>query len=495
MAVRIDIGGRDMLAAKIDKQNKAWAKTLSLLKQNVNLGKEGSKEMRRLIEAQQTPQERYNRTLAKAKVLLDGTKEGQRAYAKVIEAANRRLEKQGKAHRDAFGPAVLSNIKSVASQYLGVAAAIAVATRALRAYEDLSESAVSRVGTAAESRALLKQVSGGSQSTFDRLLSESKSQRRGFTTEIEANTLKFALRSAGIKPGQQQLFFDLAGQKAVQNVPQFAGQTKAFQTATLGKAGSVRDIASQAIAASGIASAKVDEVLQAATQSAGGGTAIGFTPQELLAGAATLSRIPGNAPEAGTQLRAFAKAIGRKEEFAGTTLEGAVDRISGKNLTIAQQIKFFGREEAAAGFRGLSSPEQRGILRQTTAGLKRSIQEDLVGRTLNIKDPLADPVRRSVSAKIQTDIVANETLSTREAAENTAVANARRRGIQRGFGPARMALLETDLFLGDVLGQDPHTLSQAADDQGYILNRIAAGIDMLNGHQQRKPEAVPTVEK
>lgn len=246
MAVRIDIGGRDTLAAQIDKQNKKWQETGRLLKENVKLGKEGARELGRLIESQRTPQERYNRTLDQANKLLKSGAINQQQYSRAVEAANRRLERQSKKTSElgnsmgALGSRFTSFAGIAATALRGVSAQLETLNRqadatlasltAQQSFVELQPEGTrsarrqkvldlarkfgvgqDRLGSAFDVTQALQSVPGG---TFPAALEGAKSVFRAGQLGVPLQAAKEAEvvgQSLGQKPGQTLRSFFIAG--------------------------------------------------------------------------------------------------------------------------------------------------------------------------------------------------------------------------------------------------------------------------------------------
>lgn len=346
------------------------------------------------------------------------------AYGKLadrIKGTGKGFEKARERRKAAFGSEAAAELASYAGRMVSLTAVIGGVVSALRDARDLSRELASSQRASEGGLSQLAQLAGGSPDKMRALGLQSRLlYAQGVGANLsEAAQVVFQLESAGINTKDVRGTFASLGQ-SISDPVGFARSAKTLQAA-LGedRAGSIRDILSRAFQASAASPAQTPELLEAAAGSAAFAGQAGVGIDELLAGTAILATKTGSASVGGTQMRAFVKAMGQREEtrraMQSGGLRGALDYLQSEGLT--SQAAFtaepseggFGmRAEAFQGMRGLL--ESQDIMGDEARKIGAAPARDLVGQVgASLKgDPGVRAARLARIAEIEKELAGAE---------------------------------------------------------------------------------------
>lgn len=314
---------------------KALQKVVGASKQVGNEYDANSRAAQRLYDATRTPQEQYNRSLEKYNRLLEDGRINQETHARAVEMAKHKLEEAGKAGEEAWKKGAES-AKGFITEIAGIASAAGLAIKALEEMQRVREEAAQDQRSSEKGLSALKQLAGGKQENFEKLLEEAKQtyQEGGAKDLNDAAQTTFMLHSIGAGD-QRQFFSQLSHSGAVSNPEQLARSAQTLRTAMGGdKTGDFRTLTSEAFAAAENSPFSVEHVLQATAQSGQGARALGLGVPEMMAGTSLLSQASGSAEMAGTQMAALMKALrkigaGKTGGGEDTGIDQSIDEVLG----------------------------------------------------------------------------------------------------------------------------------------------------------------------
>lgn len=344
------------LQKSFDKLAKAGKKgtteKLALDKKQIEL----DKQRKRVLEQIMTPQEKYNRKMKELSTLLGRNKLSQDQYWRAVRKTQVELKRAEVTGTKAFGASSLRNLAAMAAGVASVTTAVSLLRRTWDDVATARKGAAGKQEAALSGLASLLQLAGGDPDKMEKLVAAGKGFYRegGAASLDEAYRTTFQMESAGVLD-QRTFFANLFG---ITDAGEVAGSVGKL-TAAMGRkeVGSAAQIVSKGLAAAGpIPGASVSDILTAATASGKAARQLGLSDEELIAAVSTTAQEAKSADVGGTQVYALLRALGRKgfvEKFKGKPLEEMLQSITEKGMTKPQLIKFFGRQEAEAGFSAL----------------------------------------------------------------------------------------------------------------------------------------------
>lgn len=316
---------------------------------------------------------------------------------------SKKTARKSKSMADGFS----SQFRQMATGALSVAAAVGIITTALQRMNAERQKARQGLTQAAGGIGQLGQlaITGGrfDPQKFQGLISSAQAiSAAGGQDPGAATALQFALTSGGLA-GERDLFAKL--RFITPNVPGLTANIAGFQAALGPRAGSARQILSQALVASGRTKTNISQILATALEPAQEAAAIGTTPSELMALTAVLTRATRSPEIAGTQIKALAGFIGTKglggqgiiaalpeiglkaQEQLKKRMINDLENLRAKTPTQAEAItKYIGNIRARSGFRGIlrQIDEARGLQTQLiTAGAAARQGPGLIGEVIS----------------------------------------------------------------------------------------------------------------
>jgi len=503
----------------------------------------------------ETPQEKYNRSVANLDRLLKANKLSQEQYNRAVGQAKQQMDaagdagkKAGEKTEGAFGAKAVAGLKSYAAGVVSVTAAIALVKGGLSEIIRLGEEAAARARGSISSIGQLRQVST-SQQDFDALVGQARQVQSMGIEESRAAQIVFSGRSAGLSEEETMLLGQMEGVGFIGDTASMAANVKAIQKAMGTKeTGGMRDIVSKSLAASGGAPAAAEQILKATAVAAGGLGSISVADEELLAAVANVSNVVG-ADVAGTQVRsllfaigessavgtgnkqalaraqqamaaargpdatkqaqkdlakaqkAVASPIGRFDVTGSTSLMDMVGEIEAMGLDDQGLMELLGRKEAISAYRLLS--RNRGDMTSLRGQIDQAAGSDLLGHADAVfRDPSLDAAVAAKAAEgaVEVGMVGDG------ASVNLAEALMQRENasyLEAGRGPGWAVANRADSYLSDWAKSawDPNWLAQ--DRATEFLSNAPAdvigtpsyrkGVELIN--QNREAFGIDTDEE
>lgn len=305
----------DQIAGSMKKVEEAAKKTANPklteeYKQAAKEAKALERAAKRVYDETRTPAEQHNRKMAELNELLKQGKIDQETY-------NRAARQGADANREAFGDQAVGRVKNFVIGLAAGVASLQTIKQLMLDARQISDDAGKRIVDDESARRSFRQVAGGDQATFDRLLSERDRlrQSQGLTPE-EAAQLVFGAASAG------DTFLDdvdlFASLKDI-NFSADAGITSAqkLQAAFGGEAGagSSRQILNKILAAAGPSPVMADQIAGAASITSVPFAGIGGSDEELLALLGVLSEATRSPDDAGQKIKSLSDQIFKKRHL------------------------------------------------------------------------------------------------------------------------------------------------------------------------------------
>jgi len=404
--------------------------------------------------------------MADVKFVLDAdTAKAVQGFLKVVDAqkktegqfdrTNRKGQKQGDMLLK-IGTDGVRHIAGLVTQWISVAGAIGGATKALSAYNAMKAAGEDRAKSVRFQLGALSQLFAGDQQGFDKAVAE------GYKTSVQAGMplgealgLQFGLQSFGIAD-QREMFADLYG--TVEDVKATAEAAVTLQTAFGEKeTGSIRDVLSKGLAASGKTKTSLDTIMNAMSGGAALFRQLGASDEEAWATAAVLSRVTKNPEEAITQMEGITTGLmrhdlGGKGMFAG--LQAIDKELAGK--TEAERIAWFGRKEGNIGALNVTNnmADVMDVFREVSAG------NDLVGGAIAVRrgNELAASVERSARSTQDLEQSQMERFGETETDRGSVINEVLAERIRRGDNALELAFTKALLGVENFFGASSETL-------------------------------------
>lgn len=395
--------------AKVMKQqDEMIEKYKKMLREAKKAAKEGGTELERFAaktnKINRTPAQKYREEVEHLNQALKAGLINQETY-------NRAVARAGQAHNASFGASAVARLSSIAAVALyvkrvwdGITGSIQRANEEIaKIAERQKESAggLGELSQLAETPEELRRMVADAKKTF---------AEGGAVSLDEAGKLQFALESAGISKYRKDVS-QLQGSGTVRDATSLVNAAAALEAALGTKeTGSFRDIVSKGFGASKISPAHMEDIVQAAAKSGSQGKALGIGDEELLASVAAISKVVGNADEAGTEVESLLKQI-EKFGIAGGYLEGgktlqeqvaAIDKLVKEGTDVREILG--DRQEGIKAFRTLAGEEGTGLFNQAMKNIAEAERTDAFGVKVNLArqaDPTlaAEQLRKRTAAR------------------------------------------------------------------------------------------------
>lgn len=303
-----------------------------------------------------------------------------------------KVKEAGRSTDEAFGAKTLGKIGAISGGLIGIRKATQMAIDALKEMQRVRLQAAREGREAGPGLAQLGQVADETTSMAQLQVRAEKFYGAGASPSLGAAAdVVFALKSAQSLDAQG-IVQDLAASAVAQDPAGLVEAAKTIQSSFgKGEAGSIRGIFSKAFAASGQSPSRVPELLQAGASAGSVSAGLGFTDESIMAAVAMAATAAGSASTGGTQIEGLLTTIKKKHDVLGKpgTFREAVSAIAEKtgNMSLAEQVKFFGRKEGQQGFSTVS--RQMDDFDRIRGLIVQAEKDDLAGKKAKI--PGTDP--------------------------------------------------------------------------------------------------------
>lgn len=362
----------------------------------------------RIIQDNETPQDRYNRKVAELSRLFVAGKLNVEQMDQALARYRHELNQVAPAQDQAFGDRAGQQMTSFLLRYVGPGALLAGATAALQRYhQELQGIAATLQGdrSGLGELAQLAATSSDPQGKMASLVDEAKkiSSMGAGTSLGEAGHLVFALESANITdPKHRELVAKALSYGTLRDANNFASSIAAVRSAfpdltpgqTLG----------MGIVAGTISPGDASQVVAATGKSAQQLKALGYSPAFGLAAESILSRDYGGAQEGGARLEQMLKHLEHEGFATDPTLKGmdpiAMLRKIGAGGLGQENLRKYagGRMEALQGFRSLiGNVDLLDQLTKQAAGGDEGLVNNMID--LAKQTPEIDASRQAIAAQ------------------------------------------------------------------------------------------------
>lgn len=356
---------------------------------------------KRIVDANLTPLERYNRSLDTMARAVKAGKLSMDDAEKTAARLRSKLDEAGQSGKTAFGAAAVDSLLSYAQGMVGISAAIGGISQAFRQVETDAQSAADRVFGSLGAFGELQQVATSPQD-FQRLAG----QARGFVSSgvfapeqmAQAADFVFALRNAGYTDAEMSFIGQLGSSKQVkpENLQKVAEGLKKFQNIFGAKqAGTIEQVAQKVFSAAGTMQTDFAPAATAATLFGSEAAALGYSDEEALAAFVAIEQQSPGAEEAATRLRSMLTQI-QKQGLNKGSLSATVTDLVAKVRRGRSAISLLGETRAAAGLNILSGVEGSRTFTQQIGSITAAQNQDLIG-TQRFLD--SDPVLRAARVR------------------------------------------------------------------------------------------------
>ncbi|WP_425399975.1 hypothetical protein [Aeoliella sp.] len=402
------------------------AESIEGINENYEKTTKGAKQLERaagrIVQANLTAQERYNQKMSELARLVKAGKLSMDEAEKAALRYRKQLDRAGESGRKAFGADMLGGLRSMATGYLSVQAAINAVTSAMSDLQAQEEAAAQRARASTAGLGELAQLAATAQDpkqAYADLLQEAREFRAAGAAESteEAAGQLFSLVSAELERRDRDFAKKLRASGVMSEV---GGASTAYSAMTTalgkGEVGSFEEMISKALAASSIAPALANEIVQASAQSGGSAAALGISDEFLLSATAILGKKTGTAAQGGTQLAALLKGIEERtgDEFKGKSGIEIIKELKGRDLDRAGIVGLVGnRAEAVEGLRTLiaNSAQLEQLLSEVQSAASRGVARTALG--LPDTDQVVRSGKTAKASAGMRDVVEQETLSQR----------------------------------------------------------------------------------
>ena len=371
----------------------------------------------------------------------------------------------GKESGKAFGGSNLANLKSTVAQFVGIGAAIGVATRALREFQSVKAGAAETIKGAAGPIKTLNQISGGDPERLRELLRTTKSlSAQGIPLNQAASTV-FSGTSLGfsqeeIKAAGRFMAFTTDIQPILDARSSLAA---AFGPQAAG--GSLRATTNALLAGAEKSKISVVPLSKEALQPAASVRKLGGTAVETIAAVSLLAKGLKSAEEASTATSQAANILARDKRLKGGGLLAGIEFAAG--LDEKQLTQLIGKNvRAEKGIRGLvlNLPEFRSFIEEIKTDIARTGPGDRVAGAIRVAGAVT-PLRELRASEIafaqrqaaEAGMFGGQEL-TREAIENATF----KMLTESGVGGLRRFVVRQEFNLRALLGDDLNDTFDAA---------------------------------
>ena len=455
MAIRQTLTGDATGAVKaIGDLQKAIKKGDEELKKTTKSAK-GLEQQARRINEQADPQRRYNRQIDQLALLVKKGEVNLREANIVAAKYGQRLERAGRAGKEAFGQRVAGPLNSMIGRFASAAAVVGTITAALRDAEAQAQQTADSVFRSLDAFGELQQVSENPEAFAKQVGFARSLVARGIVSpenrELAAD-IAFQLTSAGFTDSEKEILASAAEAKQIRSsgIVGFGGALRKAQGLFGGAEGiSVADIADRILSTSAATQANATQTALASAQFASASQSLGFNGDASLAALVLVEEKAKNIDEAATQVANLFDAIDKGGLSKGTLAE-TVDFIQSRIESGEGAFDILGNKRAVKGFRAIAS--QRSLLQPEIDRIANS--QGALGRQRFIE---SDPILRSAALReaaqgrlaSQTEAIAAEKENLFE------VVAAERKAVRREeLGTLGAAILGYAERLDDFLGRE-----------------------------------------
>jgi hypothetical protein len=298
--------------------------------------------------------------------LTDAQKKAELQAMRTGAAGARATQKMKRGARSAESG--MSSLTSSLKGFVSGAAAIAMATRALTAFNEEKRKAAEGIETGEFARAQLAQLADTPEQMRKLVAESNKSRAQEGMTQIAADQLQFQLTSLGLAQ-HRGMFASMYGMADVAQLAEGVGTLQ--QAFGKQETGDARRVVNKLLTASQTSKTTIEQFSPAATLAAKQMGMIGGTDEELYATLSVLAKSLKSADMAGTQIGGLADVL-TKKGFTGKGLLGGVTEmekyIKAQGIEGEEFIKFFGRKEARLAY--LSVLKDRDQIKETQKAIE-----------------------------------------------------------------------------------------------------------------------------
>lgn len=402
--------GNAQVLAEIEAQRAAHERNKTAVKginaefrQQEQAQRRASSEVDRIARANETAQERYNRKLKEAQVLLKDNpqllgKEQQRLRAELDKT-----EKKTGLLGDRFSAAFsVAKVTGIIGGFVSLGKVIQEASRYFTELEQNAQAAADRSLQSTGAGGELAQLFATPQE-YQSALAEGRGlvSRGIFKPEEESQALDyvFALRSAGYTEEDRAFLAEIGEKRHIRpgGLRTAAASLKKQQTIFGGPeaTGSLRDVYNKVIAASSETQSNVSQLSEASLQFGQSGTALGIPHTQQLAALVTVEGVAKDVGIASTQLDSLFSAVDKKGLKARGSIGAILDEIAGIEAAGGNLFELLGRKEAVKGYRALR--QNRAAFEQRSGRITAAPQADILSTQLGFIESdleLASALRR-----------------------------------------------------------------------------------------------------
>ena len=390
---------------------------------------------------------RQRRSLAEVgRAVRDVTQEERRLEREAAKTA-RAQEKAGKAGRQAFGSQAVSNLRSYVMGMVSITAAGAAIVRMMQEAKRIGEEAAQRARASKMGVGQLKQLSGGSQQKYDRLIGRVDALESMGLERETAGQVVFAAESAGFGE-DTKLLGQMQAEGFIGNAQGMIQSVASVKSAFAGgdDTGSLKQMMGKALVASAATPVTADKLQDMLSEAAQGVGNLGFSDEEVLAGTAVASKTLRE--KSGIYMRQLLNRLGRlsaerttatpeeqalaavaeskqaegleltddeqtaletmeslkiaREKLKGANLQGQslvgmIETIDAAGFSDLELQKLLGNTRAVSAYRELASkPGEVTALKQQ---LDASQQQDIVGQYMSVTDDSQEATVRRQAAE------------------------------------------------------------------------------------------------
>jgi hypothetical protein len=361
--LRIDGDGGGAVKA-ISDLNAAISKTDAALGKTAKSAKTLETAAGRIVKANETAQEKYNRRIAELAELVNRGKLNWDQAAQAARRYEQQLEKAGNTGRRAFGDEAIAKLGQFAAGYFSLGAAVGAVQQALADVEQQAQRSADAVFASLASAGELQQLSE-SPEQFQALMGESRSLvKRGIVRpdqSREAFETVFNLQSAGFNPQEREAMFAAADKKQVKDIVGLGGKLRGAQDVFgVEDTGDISEMLDKVLT---VSKATLENATKTAEQIPNFGSearALGVDFETAAAAYVAIRKQSAGAEIASTRERALFAAIDKGGLYEGdlpSTIAAITKRIEGGKSA----FDVLGNIRAVAGYRALATPEGQNI--------------------------------------------------------------------------------------------------------------------------------------
>jgi hypothetical protein len=387
----------------------------------------------KLWRAQQKVLAQQTKIANEYKKIAKEAREAKKAAEEQAKAQKAAMEAAQRAHENAFGTRAMSALSTYAGGFTTIAAAVGVATQALREMQRAGEEAAAKKREAAGGLGMLLQMAS-TPAEYEQLKGKAKQLVRmgAATDENEGARMVFDIHAANAASE-----FDLlarAKQAGFLEDPGKAAKAAGTIQRSMGaaEAGTIGQILSKATAASRIAPGSMEQIAEASARSGATAQAMGLSDEEVMAATAMAAAASGSPEQGGTQVASLLRAFASDKDYAGLNIRESILKAKSENESFSEMTDLLGRAEAVNALNAVGSNlgEYDQLLREIHGANERNILEERMGWAA--QDPAINAA--NLAKKMQgSEAMSREHLGTMNNLADAAAA-ATQEGYRRKFG-------------------------------------------------------------